>query len=95
MLEDLENVSRRQKMTAPNEQIAAGDPNYHAPSASAPAEHAPAASHFTDAEWSRLQADDLSAGRAVVLLMLGIFSLGVFLYAAVAFTVWRHIGFLS
>jgi dolichyl-phosphate-mannose--protein O-mannosyl transferase len=56
---------------------------------------APAARPFTDAEWSQLQSEDLSAGRAVVILMLAIFTTGVFLYAAVAYTVWQGMGFLS
>jgi hypothetical protein len=58
-------------------------------------DHPPAATPFTDAEWAALQADDLSAGTAVVILMLGIFSTGVVLYAAVAYTVWQGVGFLS
>ena len=83
-------------MTAPNEHVAAGDPNYHAPSPSAPADHAPPAPPFSDAEWSQLQAEDFAAGKAVVSLMLGIFSMGVLLYAAVAYTaVWQQMGFLS
>ena len=57
--------------------------------------HAPAEAPFTDAQWDFLRAEDYSAGRAVVVLMLGIFSIGVFLYAAVAFTVWSRIGFLG
>jgi hypothetical protein len=62
----------------------------------APNDHSapPTASVFTDAQWDQLTAEDYSAARAVVVLMLGIFSLGVFLYAAVAFTVWDGVGFL-
>lgn len=82
-------------MSAPNEQIAPGDPNMQAHVTPTPAAHAPAAPHFTDAEWSQLQADDLAAGSAVVALMLAIFTMGVFLYAAVAYTVWQGVGFLS
>ncbi len=57
--------------------------------------HTPADAPFTDAQWEYLRAEDYSAGRAVVVLMLGIFSIGVVLYAAVAFTVWSRIGFLG
>ena len=61
----------------------------------APTDHAAAASAFTEAEWDQLRGEDFAAGKAVVILMLGIFSMGVFLYACVAFTVWSGIGFLS
>ena len=81
-------------MSEPNEHIAAGDPNAQAHGIAA-ADHAPAESTFSDAQWAFLRAEDYSAGRAVVLLMLGIFSIGVFLYAAVAFTVSCGIGFMD
>ena len=58
-------------------------------------EHAPTPDVFDDAEWDRLRAEDFAAGKAVVILMLSIFSMGVLLYAAVAFTVWSGIGFLA
>lgn len=58
-------------------------------------QHAPVTTPFTDAEWAQLQADDLAAGKAVVILLLGIFSVGVFLYACVAYTVMQGMGFLS
>ena len=58
-------------------------------------DHPPATNVFTDAEWEHLQSEDYSAGKAVVVLMLGIFSIGVFLYAAVAYTVWHGLGFLG
>jgi hypothetical protein len=70
-------------MSEPNDHTA-GDPNAHASAENA----------FTDAQWAFLRAEDYAAGKAVVILMLGIFSIGVFLYAAVAFTVWSRIGFL-
>ena len=57
--------------------------------------HAPAAPSFTDAEWDQLRGEDYAAGKAVVILMLGIFSIGVILYACVAFTVKAGMGFLS
>ena len=52
--------------------------------------HAAAESTFSDAQWANFQAEDFAAGKAVVILMLGIFSIGVLLYATVAFTVWRE-----
>ena len=58
-------------------------------------EHEPTPAAFSDSEWDQLRAEDLAAGKAVVILMLSIFSIGVFLYAVVAFTVWRGMGFLS
>jgi len=68
------------------------EPIDHAP-ASDSYGHAAAQSPFSDAQWDYLRAEDYSAGRAVVVLMLGIFSIGVFLYAAVAFSVWSRTGF--
>ena len=58
-------------------------------------DHAPAPAAFTDAEWDQLRGEDYAAGKAVVILMLSIFSMGVFLYACVAFTVKAGMGFLS
>ena len=80
-------------MSDPNEHIAAGDPNAHgiAPAAG----HASTESTFSTPHWDFLRGEDYSAGKAVVILMLGIFSLGVFLYAAVAYSVWSRVGFLG
>jgi hypothetical protein len=58
-------------------------PNEHA-AAGAPA-HPAAASVFSAADWAAFQAEDFAAGKAVVLLMLGIFSMGVALYSTVAY----------
>lgn len=55
----------------------------------------PAAETFTAAQWDKLRAEDYAAAKAVVVLMLSIFSIGVFLYAAVAFTVYDGVGFLG
>jgi hypothetical protein len=49
-------------------------------------DHAPANAH-TEAEADAFRAEDYAAGKAVVLLMLGIFSTGVILYSIVAYTV--------
>ena len=57
-------------------------------------EHPPAAATFTDAQWEQIRTEDYYAGKAVVVLMLSIFSIGVFLYAAVAYSVWSRVGFL-
>jgi len=53
-------------------------------------DHPAPASTFTDADWATFQADDFSAGKAVVLLMLCIFSTGVFIYSVVAFWVINY-----
>jgi hypothetical protein len=58
-------------------------------------EHAPPANSFTEAELATMHRDDYSAGQAIVIIMLGIFSIGVFLYACVAYTVAQGMGFLS
>ena len=42
---------------------------------------------FTDAELAHMHAEDFAAGKAVVVLMLGIFLTGVFIYSVVAFWV--------
>ena len=50
-------------------------------------DHPPSENVFTPAEWETFRAEDLAAGRAVVILMLGIFTTGVVLYSIVAYTV--------
>lgn len=45
---------------------------------------------FTPAQWDQLRAADVSAARAVVYLMVGIFSMGVVLYSIVAWVVAQH-----
>lgn len=47
--------------------------------------------HYTEAEWQRFRTIDKSAGKAVVLLMAGIFFLGLILYSAVAYICWFKI----
>jgi hypothetical protein len=44
--------------------------------------------HFSETEWSSFRQSDQGAGRSVVLLMGGIFSTGLVLYAIVAYFVW-------
>ena len=58
-------------------------------------DHAPPANAFTEAELATMHRDDYSAGTAIVVIMLGIFCVGVFLYACVAYTVSHGMGFLS
>ena len=41
---------------------------------------------FTDQEWQDFHREDTRAGGAVVMLMLGIFGVGVILYSIVAIT---------
>jgi hypothetical protein len=74
---------------ADNEHIAAGEPSHAAEHhISEHAAHAHAdAGVFSVAEVAHFQAEDYSAGRAVVLLMLGIFSTGVVIYSIVAYSV--------
>jgi hypothetical protein len=43
-------------------------------------------SHFADEEWEDFRREDKRAGGAVVMLMLGIFGIGVVLYSIVALT---------
>ena len=42
---------------------------------------------FSDAEWQQLREADLAAGRAVIVLMLSIFLIGVVLYSIVVWSV--------
>jgi hypothetical protein len=44
--------------------------------------------HFSEAEWNQFRASDYAAGRAVVLLMAGIFSIGLLLYATIDWLIW-------
>ena len=62
----------------------------HAPAAAAHSHEAGHAAHslpFTDAEWQQLQAADLAAGRAIVTLLLGVFSIGVVIYSIVCYAI--------
>jgi hypothetical protein len=38
---------------------------------------------ISDAEWQQLQTEDVKAGRAIIMLMGGIFVIGIILYAIV------------
>ncbi len=42
---------------------------------------------FSDAEWQRLQTEDIQAGKAIIYLMSGIFVIGLVLYMIVAWSV--------
>ena len=44
--------------------------------------------HFTPAEWDQYRVSDIGAGRSVVLLMGGIFTIGLILYSTVAYICW-------
>jgi hypothetical protein len=50
-------------------------------------DHPVVAHPITDAEVAELRASDVAAGRAVVVIMIGIFSTGVLLYSIVAYWV--------
>jgi len=56
-----------------------GDPHHGA------TEHGAASLPFSDSEWQSLRRSDMAAGRNIVVLMAGIFVIGVFLYAIVDF----------
>lgn len=58
-------------------------------------EHQPSANAYSADEWAHFRAEDYSAGKAIVLLMVGIFSIGVVLYLLVAFSIIRHSGFIA
>ncbi|HZZ78849.1 MAG TPA: hypothetical protein VFE62_10050 [Gemmataceae bacterium] len=68
----------------PNEHITASDPHHHATDAPG---HAGQAGVFSEADWNIFRAEDFAAGKAIVVLMLGIFLMGVALYAVVAYFV--------
>jgi hypothetical protein len=42
---------------------------------------------ISDAEWQELQAQDVKAGRNIIMLMGGIFVIGIILYAIVNFSI--------
>lgn len=42
---------------------------------------------YSDADKAKFKSEDFAAGKAIVILMLGIFSMGVVLYSAVAYFV--------
>src|SRR5262245_15448327 len=46
--------------------------------------HGAPALPFTDADWAQFHKDDVTAGKAIILLMTGIFLLGVAMYTRVA-----------
>jgi hypothetical protein len=50
-------------------------------------DHSTSSHAHNDAEIETFRAEDYAAGKAVVILMLGIFSTGVVLYSIVAYTV--------
>jgi hypothetical protein len=55
--------------------------------------HAPATHHaserpfFPESQWEQFQRDDIAAGKAIILLMAGIFSIGLCLYFTIALIV--------
>lgn len=44
--------------------------------------------HFTTGEWDQYRTSDKGAARSVVLLMGGIFTIGLILYSTVAYICW-------
>lgn len=53
-------------------------------------EHSTTAHPYSESELAHMQAEDFAAGKAVVILMLGIFLTGVFIYSIVAFWVMNY-----
>ena len=74
-------------MAEPNEHITANDPHTHVTDSPGHGTHAAAAAPFSDADWAVFRAEDFAAGKAVVVLMLSIFLMGVALYSVVAYFV--------
>ena len=54
--------------------------------------HAPAPLPFSDADVAEFRKEDVHAGKMVVVLMAGIFLLGVFIYFLVALSTWQTVG---
>ena len=48
---------------------------------------APAQPHFSPAEWQALRQEDVKAAKAIVVLMQGIFVIGLLMYTVVAWSV--------
>ncbi len=44
--------------------------------------------HFTPEEWDQYRKSDMGAAKSVVLLMGGIFTIGLALYSTVAYICW-------
>ena len=51
-------------------------------------DHEPAPLPFSDADISGFRKEDIHAGKMVIMLMTGIFSIGIVLYILVALTTW-------
>lgn len=47
--------------------------------------------HFTPEEWDQYRVRDQAAARSVVLLMGGIFTIGLLLYSTVAYVCWYNV----
>jgi hypothetical protein len=47
--------------------------------------------HFTPQEWEQFRQTDKGAARSVVLLMGGIFTIGLALYSIVAYVCWFNV----
>ena len=45
--------------------------------------------YFPEPEWEEFKKDDIKAGTAIILEMAGIFSIGLMLYAVIAFIVGK------
>ncbi len=70
-------------MNPTSEHIAEGEAPHHPTAAG----HGAAAAVFSAADWAGFRSDDYNAGKAVVVLVLSIFLMGVGIYSIVAYTV--------
>ena len=59
----------------------------HADSHGHAAHHEGERPYFSASQWEQFQRDDIAAGKAIILLMAGIFSIGLFLYLTIAIIV--------
>ncbi len=59
-------------------------------SSPAPATGSPQTPAFSEDEWNALQNEDKKAGRAIISIMVGIFTLAFLLYTYIAF--WATLG---
>jgi hypothetical protein len=74
-------------MTSPHDGIQS-DPHHHGVQEHGHHGPAPLALPYSDAEVARFRKDDVHAGKMIILLMGGIFTVGVFLYVLVALSTW-------
>ena len=75
-------------MTTPHDGIQSGSHTHGDGAGHGHAEHAATELPFSDTDVAGFRKEDVHAGKMVVGLMAGIFSIGVFLYILVALSTW-------